>query len=83
MRHLGKLVSLAVIAVAFAAPTAAYGATAMSNLVAGSVTAGSTHCSWTNASTSANPPSTLTVDRAIVNPTCDDGTPLTLNNSRW
>ncbi|MGH3735177.1 MAG: hypothetical protein ACRDT6_06090 [Micromonosporaceae bacterium] len=80
MRTLGRLVGLSVIALAFAAPTAAHAATAQTNLVDGTVVSGSTTCSWVNASTSANPPSTLTVDRSSVSITCSDSTQLTLNN---
>ncbi|WP_407836314.1 hypothetical protein ACE1OC_07420 [Streptomyces sp. DSM 116496] len=43
-------------------------------------------CSWTNARTSANPPSALTVDRTSINPpggnlTCSGGITATLNNN--
>ncbi|MET9319350.1 hypothetical protein ABZX75_03985 [Streptomyces sp. NPDC003038] len=49
------------------------------------VVAGST-CSWTNASTSAAPPSALTVDRTTINKpggnlTCDGNITATLNNN--
>lgn len=80
MRHLGKLVCAAATAVALAVPGVAFGATTMANLVDGTVQTGSTTCTWTNASTSANPPDTLTMDRSTVHLTCDDGTPVTLNN---
>lgn len=81
MRHLGKLVCAAATAVALAVPGAAFGATTMANLVDGSVKTGSTTCTWTNATTNANPPSTVTVDRTTVSLSCDDGTPVTLNNN--
>ncbi len=78
MRHLGKLIGLTAIVAAFAAPQAAYGAA--SNLVDGSVTAGSTTCTWVDASTSDNPPNTLTVENSTVDLVCDDGTDVVLNN---
>lgn len=81
MSHLAKLIGLAAITVAFAAPQAAYAATAMSNLVDGSVTAGSTTCTWADASTSDNPPNTLTVDHSTVSLSCNDSTGVVLNNS--
>lgn len=80
MRTFGRLVGLSVIALAFATPSVAHAATIQSNLVDGTVVAGSTTCNWVDASTSANPPSTLTVSRATVKLTCSDSTSLTLNN---
>lgn len=84
MRH-RKLVGLSVLAIIFAGAQPAYAA---GSLVDGSITAGSTICSWTNAQASATPPSTLTIDRASVNPPagnlqCSDGSTVTLNNSPY
>ncbi|SCL28981.1 hypothetical protein [Micromonospora inyonensis] len=82
MRH-RKLTALAALAVIFAGAQPAHAA---SNLVDGSITAAGAVCSWTNGRTSANPPRTLTIDRASINPPggnlrCGDGTAVTLNNS--
>ncbi|MEH1015981.1 hypothetical protein V6U90_23080 [Micromonospora sp. CPCC 206060] len=82
MRH-RKLIGLSALAIIFVGAQPAYAA---SNVVDGSITAGSAVCSWTNGRTSANPPSTLTIDRASINPPggslqCSSGTAVTLNNS--
>jgi hypothetical protein len=82
MRH-RKLIALSALALVFAGAQPAHAAT---GLVDGSITAGGSACSWTNATASATPPSTLTIDRATVNKPggnlqCSDGTPVTLNNS--
>lgn len=69
MRHLGKLVALAAVALAFAgaAPAQADPGT-NSLLVDGSITVPDrTMCTWTNGSTSADPPSTLTISRSSIN----------------
>lgn len=79
MRHFGKLIGLAAFVAIVAAPAVAQAAQA--NLVDGTVVTGDTTCTWTNATTSDNPPNTLTIDQASVTITCDDGTPITLNNS--
>ncbi|ADD45798.1 hypothetical protein [Stackebrandtia nassauensis] len=79
MRTLGKLIGLSAFAMTLAIPAAAQAAAA--NLVDGTVATSGTNCSWTNAATSDNPPNTLTIDQASVSVTCDDGTPITLNNS--
>ncbi|WAL63238.1 hypothetical protein ORV05_19620 [Amycolatopsis cynarae] len=52
----------------------------------GSITASGSTCSWTNASISANPPSTLTLDRTTVNPpggnlSCSGSVTVSLNNN--
>lgn len=86
MRHIAKLIGLSAIVAAFVAPAAAQAADATATgLVDGTVTSGSTVCSWTNAVTSDVPPNTLTIDNATVNPPggnlgCNDGTGLVLNN---
>ncbi|MBO4208715.1 hypothetical protein [Micromonospora echinofusca] len=81
MRH-RKLIGLSALAVVLIGAQPAYAAT---NAVDGSITAGSAVCSWTNGRTSANPPSTLTIDRASINPPGGNlqcgGTAVTLNNS--
>ncbi|MGH8878779.1 MAG: hypothetical protein ACRD0P_15805 [Stackebrandtia sp.] len=79
MRHLGKLIGLSVFAATLAIPATA--SASMANLVNGTVTTGGTTCNWTDATTSDNPPNQLTIDGASVSITCDDGTPITLNNS--
>lgn len=53
--------------------------------VDGSITAEGDTCSWTDGSTSDNPPNTLTVDRSTINApggnlTCTGGISATLNN---
>jgi hypothetical protein len=52
------------------------------NLVDGSISAQGDTCTWKNGSTSANPPSALTINRASVNSglTCTGGVRATLNN---
>src|SRR5688500_16588862 len=75
MRH-RTLVGLAALAMVFVGAQPAYAA----NQVDGSITAGSTVCTWTGAQTTSNPPNTLTVFGATVNITCNDGTTATLNN---
>lgn len=82
MRH-RKLVGLSVLAIVLASAQPAYGA---SNLVDGSITSGDTVCSWTGAATSDNPPNTLTIDQATINPpggnlSCADDTVARLDNS--
>ncbi|MCX5380126.1 hypothetical protein [Streptomyces sp. NBC_00091] len=82
---------LAVAALALAATAgsvtsaAAFGTTADQKVDGVIVVSGNT-CTWTNASTSANPPSALTVDRAGINKpggnlACDGGITATLNNN--
>jgi hypothetical protein len=66
------------MAAVFAAPTAAYAA---AGLVDGTVTSGSTTCSWVNASTSDTPPNPLTIAGSTVKTSCNDGTTLTVNNN--
>jgi hypothetical protein len=53
------------------------------NLVDGSISASGDTCSWTNGSTSADPPSTLTIDAASVNAglSCTGSVSAVLNNS--
>jgi hypothetical protein len=82
MRH-RTLIGLSALVLVF---TGAQPALAASNVVDGSITAGSSVCSWTNGRTSANPPSTLTIDRTSINPPggslqCSSDTAVTLNNS--
>ncbi|MFF5703524.1 hypothetical protein ACFY7H_13595 [Streptomyces sp. NPDC012794] len=88
MMHRAKL---AVAALALAATAgsvtsaAAFGPTAEQKVDGVIVVAGNT-CTWTNARTSANPPSALTVDRTTINRpggnlTCDGGITATLNNN--
>jgi hypothetical protein len=82
MRH-RTLIGLTALALVLTGAQPAYAA---SNLVDGSITAGSTACTWTNGRTSANPPSTLTIDRTSINPPggslqCASTATVTLNNN--
>ncbi|MGH8794582.1 MAG: hypothetical protein ACRDXX_18275 [Stackebrandtia sp.] len=79
MRNPGKLIGLFVVALAFAAPATANASGVQANLVDGSITAEGNTCTFADASTSANPPDTLTVDAATVKPECGDAS-VTLNN---
>lgn len=79
MRHLGRLIGLAAFVAIVAAPAAAQAAQA--NLVDGTVVTGDTTCTWTDATTSDNPPNQLTIDQATVNVSCSGGTTISLNNS--
>lgn len=71
MRYLGKLVALTAVALAFAAPTAAQADPGIqANLVDGTITVpNTTDCAWTNGSTTADPPSPLSILRSTINPT--------------
>jgi hypothetical protein len=56
------------------------------NQVDGTISAQGQSCSWTNGSTSANPPSTLTINSSTINPpggnlSCTGGVKATLNNN--
>ena len=77
MRPASLLVGLSVIAVSFAG-TAAYAAT---GLVDGSITVGSSTCSWSNATTSNVPPNTLTIDHTTVHPTCSGSITANVTNN--
>lgn len=55
-------------------------ANAATGLVDGSITVGSSSCSWTNATTSDVPPNTLTVDHTTINPTCSGSITANLTN---
>ncbi|HEX6075796.1 MAG TPA: hypothetical protein VFZ32_11110 [Micromonosporaceae bacterium] len=69
MRHLGKLVALTAVALAFAGTTAAQADPGVNaNLVDGSISVSDISCNWTNGSTNANPPSPLTIENSTVNP---------------
>ncbi|MEV7595199.1 hypothetical protein AB0O42_33545 [Streptomyces sp. NPDC089922] len=76
-----------VVAAAFAGTaTAVADGTAADLKVDGVMVVAGNSCSWTNATTSAAPPSALTVDRATVNApggnlACGGGIAATLNNS--
>ncbi|MEU4270529.1 hypothetical protein [Streptomyces sp. NPDC026092] len=74
-----------VIAAGIGASTTAY-ADAADLKVDGVIVVSGNTCSWTNASSSANPPSALTVDRATINKpggnlTCGGGISASLNNN--
>lgn len=77
MKTASLLVGLSVVAASFAG-TAAYAAT---GLVDGSITVGSSTCSWTNATTSDVPPNTLTVDHTTVHTTCSGSITANLTNN--
>ncbi|MFJ9641892.1 hypothetical protein ACWEPM_06955 [Streptomyces sp. NPDC004244] len=75
----------AALLVGSAVPASALGPSADQRLDGTIVVAGNT-CSWTNAHTSANPPSTLTVDRTTINSpggnlSCAGGITAALNNN--
>jgi hypothetical protein len=78
-----RVVGLALVATVFGGLTAANASAA--NLVDGSISALGNTCSWTNGKTSANPPTTLTVDRNSINKpggnlSCTGGVTAVLNN---
>ncbi|MYT26439.1 hypothetical protein GTW69_40290 [Streptomyces sp. SID7760] len=81
----GAAVLAAAVVVAGATSAAALGPTADQQLDGVIVVAGNT-CTWTNARTSANPPSALTVDRTTINApggnlACGGGITASLNNN--
>jgi hypothetical protein len=80
-RLIPRLTGLAALVVAMSALMASSAFAA--NLVDGSVSALGKTCSWTNGSTTADPPSALTINGASVNSslTCSSGVTATLNNS--
>ncbi|GAA2924302.1 MULTISPECIES: hypothetical protein [Streptomycetaceae] len=84
MRLAPKLSCIAALVVAAAAgvSTASAAGPAASQLVDGSITAAGSTCTWADATTSANPPSTLTIDRSTVNRgvSCGGGASATLNS---
>lgn len=77
MKPTHLLVGVAAIAgsVLLAAP--AYAATGQ---VDGSITVGSSTCTWTNATTSATPPNALTIDHTTVKPSCSGSISASLTN---
>lgn len=84
MRLTAKLscVTALIAAVTVGASTAASAGTS-SLLVDGSITAAGSTCTWADGAVSANPPSTLTVDRNTINGkvSCTGGASATLNNN--
>jgi hypothetical protein len=90
MKHLGKLIALTAVALAFAGTTAAQADPGIQNhmKVDGTITLGpgpDVVCTWTNGSTSDNPPNTLTVYRNTINPpggnnSCTGASSVTLDN---
>ncbi|MFE7759046.1 hypothetical protein [Streptomyces sp. NPDC057429] len=85
MRLAPKLSCIAALVFAAAAgvSTAASAAgPAASQQVDGSITAAGSTCTWADATASANPPSTLTIDRSTVNSgvSCSGGASATLNS---
>ncbi|MEU7009609.1 hypothetical protein [Streptomyces sp. NPDC046332] len=88
MKYTPTLSGLAalVIAAGIGASTTAYADTTEDLKVDGVIVVSGNTCSWTNASSSANPPSALTVDRATINKpggnlTCGGGISASLNNN--
>ncbi|WP_405982358.1 hypothetical protein [Streptomyces sp. NBC_00158] len=88
MMHRAKLAvaALALAATAGSVTSAAAFATAADQKVDGVIVVAGNTCTWTNARTSANPPSALTVDRTSINKpggnlACDGGITATLNNN--
>ncbi|MBU6532791.1 hypothetical protein ACFUIW_36375 [Streptomyces sp. NPDC057245] len=84
MRLAPKLscVTALVVAAVAGAATAAGAAGPAAQQVDGSLTVLGVTCAWADAATSADPPSTLTIDRASVNSgvSCGGGASATLNN---
>lgn len=74
--------ALAVAVTAGASTAASALGPAASQLVDGSITAAGSTCTWADATTSADPPAGLTIDRATVNGSlsCSGGASATLNN---
>ncbi|MFF9910046.1 hypothetical protein [Streptomyces sp. NPDC013457] len=88
MKYTPTLSGLAalVIAAGIGASTSAYADTTADLKVDGVIVVAGNTCSWTNASSSANPPSALTVDRATINKpggnlACGGGITASLNNN--
>ncbi|MER7954395.1 hypothetical protein [Streptomyces sp. NPDC096030] len=88
MKYTPTLSGLAalVIAAGIGASTSAYADTTADLKVDGVIVVSGNTCSWTNASSSANPPSALTVDRATINKpggnlACGGGITASLNNN--
>ncbi|MFF5935415.1 hypothetical protein [Streptomyces sp. NPDC012508] len=88
MKYTPTLSGLAalVIAAGIGASTTAYADTTEDLKVDGVIVVSGNTCSWTNASSSANPPSALTVDRATINKpggnlACGGGISAQLNNN--
>ncbi|MFC8272070.1 hypothetical protein ACFUJR_05895 [Streptomyces sp. NPDC057271] len=88
MKYTPTLSGLAalVIAAGIGASTTAYADTTAELKVDGVIVVSGNTCSWTNASSSANPPSALTVDRATINKpggnlSCGGGITASLNNN--
>lgn len=65
MRNILRLLSLSAVVMALGAFT---GTASAANLVDGSISSGNGTCSWTNGSTNADPPNTLTIENSSINP---------------
>src|SRR5438445_13162148 len=70
MKATRLLVGIAAVAGSLLLAAPAFAAT---GLVDGNITVGGSSCSWTNATTSAVPPNTLTIDHTTVTPSCSGG----------
>jgi hypothetical protein len=89
MRNIPRRTGLGVLALALALGTATAAAAqgnAADQKVDGVIVVAGNTCTWTNASTSAVPPSTLTVDRTTINKpggnlACSGGITASLNNN--
>lgn len=81
MKFISRLLGLSTVmlAVGAIAATSAWA----SDLVDGSVSASGDSCSWTNGTTTADPPSALTIEASSINGnlTCSSGVSATLNNN--
>lgn len=71
------LVGIAAVAGSLLLAAPAFAATGQ---VDGSITVGSSTCSWTNATTSDAPPNTLTIDHTTVNASCSGSISASLTN---
>ncbi len=79
MKPASMVVGISVLALGMGLATApAYAAT---GLVDGSITVGSSSCTWANATTSDAPPNTLTVDHTTVSPSCSGSITVGLTNN--
>ncbi|MFF2327455.1 MULTISPECIES: hypothetical protein [unclassified Streptomyces] len=81
--RLSCVTALVVVVTAGASTAASALGTAASQQVDGVITAAGSTCTWTDATATADPPSTLTIDNGTVNSTvsCSGGASATLNNS--
>jgi hypothetical protein len=81
MRHLGKLIALTAVALAFAGTTAAQADPGIQNhmKVDGTITVSDITCTWVDGMTSDNPPNMLFIYASSLSMVCTGAT-VTLNN---